>query len=282
MVSMLNRETPVLLPLVWLLFRWDELPLKQLLVRFSLLLAAAFAVYGGLRAVFGHHESYSGFYYLKFNLTAFNTYLYFVLLMGPFLIFAFREWKHKPKFMRRLLLFFPFFIIFHMTIPIFQEARLMLPLFPIIIPAGICWFYRPEEKDVCAFVPNPILKKLCLPVYALFIIVFMFQIWIFLQYVEKNHVGAWRKKEVAEKYYASGHDLYLEQKYRAALSMCERGLKESPDNFDLHYLTAYIYAYHLSDPNKAYFHWSQCLKSDPENPRIEEVLKELEHSKSRR
>ncbi|HRY29993.1 MAG TPA: hypothetical protein P5079_08170, partial [Elusimicrobiota bacterium] len=123
-LAMLNRETPVLLPLVWLLYRWDELPAGRLLLKFFGLCAAAFGPYFGLRFLFGHHGAYAEFNDLALNLKSVNSYLYFFLLFGALAVPAIRGFSGKPKFLRRSALFLPFFLVFHFVIPIFQETRL--------------------------------------------------------------------------------------------------------------------------------------------------------------
>lgn len=279
-VAMINRETPVLIPLLWLLYRWDELPIIQLILRFAGLVITAFAVYSGLRIIFGHHQSYSDFFYLTFNLASFNTYLYFFLFFGPFLLLSFKNTTVKPKFIRRSLLFVPFFVIFHMTIPIFQEARLLLPLFPIIIPAGLCYFYKPEEQDSWSGEnPPQWLNTLRVPLYLLFLVIFMLQIWAFYLYVEKTHVSSWRDKDTAEKFLKRGQEYRLQQNFKQAIVAFENGLKKDPDNFDLHYYVARLSTYYVKDTNKALFHWNKCLRINPGDPRINEVLAGIEKVK---
>ncbi|MBD3272585.1 MAG: hypothetical protein GF384_08640 [Elusimicrobia bacterium] len=280
-VAMLNRETPVLIPLIWLFFRWDELKLTQVLIRFFALLATAFGTYVGLRFIYGHHESYSEFFYLLFNLSSFNSYLYFAILFAPFIVLAYRNRNEKPKFFRRALLFVPFFLIFHLTIPIFQESRLLLPLIPIILSAGLCHWYRPDEQDTYQGNVKPLgwLIRYQKIIYGIFLIVFIGQIWVFYQYVEVSHVRDWRIKSSAEQLVKQGQECLLNQNYQQARERFAEALTKNPDSFETNFYLGWLYTYQFKDDKKALFHWNKCLSLQPQHPRIQEVLAGIDRIK---
>lgn len=276
-ISVFNRETTVLIPLMWLLFRWDELPLMRLISRFFAFVAAVFIPYVGLRLFFGEHKAVGDPFQLLFNLNQLNSYLYFILLLGPFLIISLKGFNNKPKFIRRAVLFAPFFVVFHFCLTIFQEARLMLPLYPILIPAAFSYLFETQDTDTGkGEAAAGWLNKYCKVIYIFLFIIFLMQMWAFNLYFKRVHVVSWEKSDQIQLYLKKGHEYYIQQQFTFALQTYSRGLAVSPDSFDLHFNIAQIYTYHLKDHTKAYFHWSQCLKIDPQNPRIQEVLNAID------
>ncbi|MFH1379283.1 MAG: hypothetical protein ABII23_03280 [bacterium] len=276
-ISVFNRETTVLIPLLWLFYRWDELPILQLVSRFFGFLAAIFIPYVGLRLMFNSNEATGESFQLMFNLNQINSYLYFMLLFGPFLILSVKGWSDKPKFIRRSMLFAPFFILFHFCLTIFQESRLVLPLFPILIPAGFCYLFGTQQQDEYQNgAAAGRLAKYSKLLYGLCFLIFIGQIWVFNLYVDKFHTNSWKQTSKTQQYMKLGNEYYMKQNFASALESFTLGLKSSPEDFNLHFNIAQIYTYHIKEHNKAYYHWSKCLKLDPDNPRIEDVLRSIE------
>ncbi|MEW6040113.1 MAG: hypothetical protein AB1633_01150, partial [Elusimicrobiota bacterium] len=132
-----NREAPVILPLVFLFYRYDELPLKELLIKFFVYCFSAGIVYFGLPKIFGIHDAYEEVFVLWRNLRNYRAFLYPALLFSVFLFLPWKEFAARPKFLRRAALLIPFFLLMHYLITLPMETRLFLPLFPIVIPLGL-------------------------------------------------------------------------------------------------------------------------------------------------
>jgi len=154
-LSMLNRETMLLIPLVWLLYRWDELPLLRTIAQFGAYCAIAFAVYFSLRLHYGpiahagaEFFSERGLTPLMHNLTIWPGYGFAAVMFGVPLVLALRTFSSQPKFMQRGLLFCPFFATFHLFVAIFLEPRLMLPIFPLVLAPALASFVVPRSEPV--------------------------------------------------------------------------------------------------------------------------------------
>jgi hypothetical protein len=143
-ISVLNRETMILIPLLWLLYRWDELPPIRCALVFLGYCAIVFGVHFAVREHFGARANYAnwlfempGYDRISLNLR-WRALLYFALYLGPLGALAAIGWRQSPKFLRRALLFVPFFVAFHFLMAMFAETRLMLPVFPIVAAAALC------------------------------------------------------------------------------------------------------------------------------------------------
>ncbi len=135
-VGMLNRETTVMLVVVYFFVRWGELPWKTLLVRTALLGALCMGIYMGLRLAY-EYGSWYRWYELLENPFDPQTYLYPLLFFNAFWVLAFLGWKGKPRFLRRAMLMVPFFFAIHFVVGYVREVRLFLPLLPLFIPLGL-------------------------------------------------------------------------------------------------------------------------------------------------
>ncbi|MCF7791346.1 MAG: hypothetical protein K9M56_05035 [Victivallales bacterium] len=68
-------------------------------------------------------------------------YFFFIFLYGCFWVFAYLKFREKPFFLRRALLTVPLFIIPHFITGIIAEARQMLPIGFILIPAAVIYLF---------------------------------------------------------------------------------------------------------------------------------------------
>lgn len=154
-VGILNKEIAVLLILVFLFYRYDELKLPDLLLRLGGYSLVVVGSYLGVRKYFGERPFYCDFYCFQKNFNDPRAYYYPILLFSIFLFVAVKNWQQKPKFLKRAALMIPFFVFIHWTIAIVSEIRLFLPLFPIIIPLGLHYLYPSSNPETVAiFVPN--------------------------------------------------------------------------------------------------------------------------------
>lgn len=136
-IGMLNRETAILLPLIFALVRIGIVPVRYCLPRFLASSAIAFGIYLGLRIAFGLKAPYaptSPLHYWWTNLTDWQTWIQLIGFFGVYLLMAWKDWKRKPDFLKRLTLILPIFFLIHFTVGYMREVRYFLPLLPIIIP----------------------------------------------------------------------------------------------------------------------------------------------------
>jgi len=141
-IGSLNNETMLFMPAVYFFvnisnFTWKSiyrLGLKTIFLAFP-----AYFVVGIIRYITRDAEHLGGAFHLYENL---------FLLHYPFVVFhimwflAFMYFKKKPLFLRRSLLTIPLFILPHMITGIIAEARQMLPLAFIIIPASLFSYFE--------------------------------------------------------------------------------------------------------------------------------------------
>jgi hypothetical protein len=154
-ISMLNRESLLLIPLIWLLYRWDELPLPRCIVQFTAYCAIAFAAYFALRLHYGPIAHAGAEFFdergltpFLHNLTIWRGYGFAAVMFGVPLVLALRNFSTLPKFMQRGLLFCPLFAAFHLFVAVFLEPRLMLPIFPLVLAPALASFVVPRLEPV--------------------------------------------------------------------------------------------------------------------------------------
>ncbi|MFI5363280.1 MAG: hypothetical protein ACHQ49_15040 [Elusimicrobiota bacterium] len=202
--AMLNRETPALIPLAWLLYRYDEFSVFEGLLRFAGFCALTLGVYFGLRVYYGNLPYYSEAVFFNFNLGRVEPFLYFFLMFGALIVLSVKSWSRQTKFMRRSLLFAPFFIVFHFAMTIFQEARILLPLIPIFIPAAFAGVWPVKESAVREEAGPPRSDPAGIlawtkTLYVLTFAAFLALIGVYAQYMERTHVKAWREQVLQER-----------------------------------------------------------------------------------
>jgi tetratricopeptide (TPR) repeat protein len=282
-VAMLNRETAILLVLVYLLFRYDELKPGTLALRAGLLFATGMGAYAGLRKLFSIKQIYADLYYLDTNLADPLTYLYALALFGPFLFLAWQRWKEQPKFLRRALLFVPFFAVIHFTMTIMVEARLWLPVLPFLVASGL-WVLLPDEMKlpqepappgrVRNFVTRyPKLGYASL--FGAFMVFFLF----FFAYYKDLHLKDRSRMKLAESLLYEGK-AYARNGWNAeALAAMNKALVYRPDDENLHYEIAVLYDFSLHDHRSAVAHYERCLALDPYFPQRDRVKNEIDRLK---
>ncbi len=261
-VAMLNRETAILITLVYLFFRWGEIKFLPLLLRTVIIGGVALGTYAFLRTFFQLKPYYSDLYYLDFNLSDIRTYLYAVFLFGPFLFTAFYRLNSKPLFLKRAALMLPFFLIIHYTMTIMVEPRLWLPVFPLVIALGL-YSFVPENMKLKLATEKKDGNKYDKLIYLAAITVFIVGFYAFFSWYETAHLkdrALFLRKDgiinSAKRYLAGGW------KEKAGEEL-KRGLAVAPNSDELHYQLGILYAYHLYDDSKALEHFQKCLKLNP-------------------
>lgn len=144
-VAAMNRETSILLPFLYLATRArrDQAAKSMLtFVFFSALWCGGYLLVRHLQG--GAPFIYSLSAILDKNLTP--KYLGFMSLnllffLGFAWMFAFRGFGTAPPFIKRLALFVPLYLILVLIFGVWKEVRLLMPLYPVVIPAALSFLF---------------------------------------------------------------------------------------------------------------------------------------------
>jgi hypothetical protein len=154
LIATLNRETALFIPFIFLFTNFDFLNSskgKPRIRKETILLFIAFfsiwaVTYTGIRLLIGS----TGHMYTVKELWIRNTYLSNLirsfltngLFLGFFWIFAGLGFKAAPKFIKQATLIIPFYLTPIIIFGNWYEVRLLMPLYPILIPLGLSYIYR--------------------------------------------------------------------------------------------------------------------------------------------
>jgi hypothetical protein len=150
-VGVLNRETAVLLPLLHALVRYRRDPRSRWIALCVTEAVLAAGIYAGLRAVIGSRAPYapiSPLHYWKANA---SDALALVQVLGFFnlaLWLSWRDWRHKPAFLRRTAWMVPVFFVVYGSFGYLREIRYFLPVLPVVVPLALLTLQR--RSDVAA------------------------------------------------------------------------------------------------------------------------------------
>ncbi|MGX6446093.1 hypothetical protein ACWM35_23055 [Neobacillus sp. K501] len=136
-IGMVNRETVILIPLIYACLQFGAVPFRKWLPQFLTSSIIVLGIYFGLRWFFGLKEPYaptSPFHYWKVNLTDWKTWVQLFGFFNISVLIVWYKWKEKPEFLKRISLILPIFILIHFTQGYMREVRYFLPILPIIIP----------------------------------------------------------------------------------------------------------------------------------------------------
>lgn len=137
LIGMLNRETALLLPLLYALVRYGQAPLQHWAPRAAIAGALAVGIYVGLRFIYGLKEPYAETSLIHFwwvNLTDWQTWVQVLGFGHMALWIAWRRPARRPRFLQRAALLVPVFLLIHLSVGYLRETRLLLPLLPIMLP----------------------------------------------------------------------------------------------------------------------------------------------------
>ena len=154
LLASLNRETGVFIPLAFLLASVDLgrlLRLKNkidwkpimLFAGYLLLWAAVFFGNRYFRGTAPPIETVEGLW--ARNTTRDWLYLTFVngsLFLGGFWVFAVFGFRYAPAFIRRVALIIPAYLVTVMLWGVWYEVRLLMPLYPVLLPLGLSFVFR--------------------------------------------------------------------------------------------------------------------------------------------
>jgi hypothetical protein len=133
---MLNRESPIVIPLFYAVLRWGQ-PLRRWVPIFALTSVVAVGVYLGLRVVLGPRPpccSTDVLHNLLVNLTDWRAYLDAIVVLNIGLWGTWIGWRRRPEFLRRMSLVIPVFIVPYLLEGTIRESRYYLPILAIVIP----------------------------------------------------------------------------------------------------------------------------------------------------
>ncbi len=160
-LAALNRETAIFIPIAILL----TIDMKSLLnirskndwkpfLLFGGLFLLWAAVFWGLRYFLGstsHIETIEGL--LTRNTTKgslFYTFVNGILFLGGLWVFAFLGFRYAPRFIKRVVLIIPLYLITVMVWGVWYEVRLLMPLYPVLVPLGLSFLFLREQKTMAA------------------------------------------------------------------------------------------------------------------------------------
>jgi len=276
-IAMTNRETAILLILVWFFTNWGIRKNKDVLIETAIATAIGLGIYFYLRKIFTLKSYYSDLFYLRFNLTDGRTYLYALITLGAFAYYGLKNFSSKPLFLRRLILIAPFFIVIHYTMTIMVEPRLWLPLIAVIIPLGL-WEITDEKKkntDVNTTIIAQNNKKLAIQYLALlgsFILFF----YAFFAWYKKAHLGNRRDYLLSEEILSKATRLTEGGWVQGAAEELVRGAQLFPEKSEFHYQLGLLYAYRIFNYEKALEHFKKTLALEPHHLDSRRIISEIE------
>jgi hypothetical protein len=168
-LSSLNRETAVFLPILY----WMPIGLEVLQTRrinkvdfIKYARGAAFtlvwlAVFLGLRLLIGstsHVSSIQDIWLINMQpINLKKTFIAFTLFLGFFWFLVFRGYSKAPHYLRIGMWIVPFYLIVFNIWGYWFETRVLMTLYPILIPTGLCAIFTPatgnlpfREEDMAA------------------------------------------------------------------------------------------------------------------------------------
>jgi len=158
MLASLNRETAIFIPLAFLLTSLDiksilktrmHIAWKPIILFFALLLEWA-VIFWALRYFQGSAPYIHTIEeLLEKNLakrSLFHTFVNGSLFLGGFWVFIILGYRYAPKFIKQVALIIPFYLIVIAIWGVWYEVRLLMPLYPVLLPFGLSFVYRPKLK----------------------------------------------------------------------------------------------------------------------------------------
>lgn len=252
--AMFNRETIVFLPVAWLLYRYDELKIRPLFLRFASFGAVSLGAYIALRFIFGIMQHYSFASYLLFNLKHVRTYIYALLFFGYPLFHIAAGWGGRPKFIRRAVLFMPFLIFPYWIFGIMEEPRLWLPAFPVVIASGLASIFGMKsgmEQDDDSGPLSSVLTGYGKYLYAALLACFIACVMGYNYYYNRLHVKNLTPAERAEIYMKEGCFCLGEGYIKDAEERFLKAESLDPDNPGIVLLLGEFYCRSKPDREKA-------------------------------
>jgi hypothetical protein len=148
-LGMLNRESPLLIPVFYLAVRWGQ-PWGRWLPLCAGLLVLAAGVYVGLRFAYGPKPpccSTDPLEHLRVNFTDWRAYVDALGVLNVALWGAWLGWPRRPDFLRRTALIVPVFLVPYLLYGTVREARYYLPVLAIVIPMALFYLLEATRDE---------------------------------------------------------------------------------------------------------------------------------------
>lgn len=154
LLASLNRETAVFIPFAFLFANLDVVNIfcgrKKIQWKAVFYFVAIFSewavIFLGLRYFLGIAPYVLTIgKIISLNLTRsrlFYTVINGGLFLGGFWILTVLGFRHAPSFIKRVTFLVPFYLATVMIWGLWNEVRLLMPLYPILIPLGLCSIYK--------------------------------------------------------------------------------------------------------------------------------------------
>lgn len=153
-IGMLNRESPLLIPLFYFATRWGS-PWRRWVPLFLGLSVLAVGVYVGLRLAYGPKPpccSTDPVENLLVNFTDWRAYVDALGVLNVALWGGWLGWRRRPTFLRRTAVCVPLFLVPYLMYGTVREVRYYLPVLAVLIPMAL--FYLLEvTRDEAATAP---------------------------------------------------------------------------------------------------------------------------------
>lgn len=159
-LATLNRETGIFIPMLYglsLAFEYlqDKSSLKGNAHRWLLgliTLGISIGLLIGLRLIFGnlsHVVNLSDLFYRNIQPTNLRrTAIAFSLFLGAFWLLIFFGFPKAPRFVKASLAILPFYLLTYLVWGAWYETRVLMPLYPVLIPVGLSAIFPiSESKD---------------------------------------------------------------------------------------------------------------------------------------
>jgi hypothetical protein len=140
-VSAFNRESSLLIPFLYLFVCMKRENRAIHVVRLIVFIAIWCGGYAIVRAIQGDAmplQPLSNI--LEKNLTPkYVLYMFLngALFLGAFWVFVAKGFKESPEFIKRLALYIPFYLVGVLIYGVWKEVRLLMPLYPVLIPMAL-------------------------------------------------------------------------------------------------------------------------------------------------
>lgn len=158
-LASLNRETGILIPLVFLLTSLDgksymkerrNIEWKPIVV-FCIIFTIWAVIFLGLRYHRGYAPGAGTLMELFIRNTSGGNLLFVILnvslFLGGFWLFTFLGYKYAPGFIQRTALIVPFYLLLVIIWGAWREVRLFMPLYPVLVPLGLSFLFQQDLKD---------------------------------------------------------------------------------------------------------------------------------------
>ena len=161
-VAALNRETAVLIPLLYLATQWDTESQKQVLTKGMIFLGLWCIIFVGLRVFLGNHANIiEASELMRLNFSPGNiirTIVKVTVFFGIFIYAGIAGLRYSPQFLKRTWRVLPLYLSLYLVFGAWKEMRLLMPLYYFLIPAGLFYWFKGSSDNPTRTMQNPSAK----------------------------------------------------------------------------------------------------------------------------